>query len=448
MIPKLTLILSATSMVLLVGFATTARASPTGQGQGGKVDGLQTRAERSNWQETSRYSDVIEFLDALKKSGLPHVDRIDVQTCGQSEEGRDLPVVRVADKAYATDMDAAAGQKIRILINANIHAGEVEGKEVAMILLREFASGEHAELLDQCVLWFVPIFNADGNEKVNPRNRLQQNGPDAGVGERFNGKGLDLNRDFVKVESSECRAMLGLFKRLDPHVFMDLHTTDGSAHGYQLTYAPSLSTNIDPSLDEFTRKTLLTTIRSRVRDKYGFETYDYGNFPRGRGTLRWTTYDHRPRFGTNYYGLRNRIAILSEAYSYASFERRVKVTRAFVLETIRSVSENATKIWDLCVQADKRVASGEWTFGYDTDYAKPIEDEVLVGRLDRDPGGGVRRSVADPAGLGARHGRSSASAAPWPPSETASPSTSVGRRSASPSFRAEAGIICSGRGTG
>ena len=71
-------------------------------------------------------------------------------------------------------------------------------------------------------------------------NRPEQNGPEI-IGEGTNGQGLNLNRDFVKAEAPETRAALAAIAAWDPDVFMDLHTTDGSFHGYALTYAPSLN---------------------------------------------------------------------------------------------------------------------------------------------------------------------------------------------------------------
>ena len=41
-------------------------------------------------------------------------------------------------------------------------------------------------------------------------------------------------------EAPETRASLAMFNAWDPDLFVDLHTTDGSYHGYALTYAPSL----------------------------------------------------------------------------------------------------------------------------------------------------------------------------------------------------------------
>jgi hypothetical protein len=214
-----------------------------------------------------------------------------------------------------------------------------------------------------------------------------------GVGRRPNAEGLDLNRDFIKVDAPETKAMHAVWNRYDPHLFMDLHTTNGSAHGYHLTYSPSLSTNVDDRLRDFTRKTFLKGIRAATKERHGFRIYDYGNFDRRRTT--WRTYDHRARYATNCFGLRNRIGVLSEAFSYISFEQRVKVTRAFVLETLRAAVRHRDRIRELCAAADERMMRSGVRFGYDTELEKPWEDTILVGSVTRERvEGGTYRNIA------------------------------------------------------
>src|SRR5450759_3205146 len=98
------------------------------------------------------------------------------------------------------------------------------------------AKGERAGWLKDIVLLITPIYNADGNERVNVRNRGAQYGPVGGMGQRANAQDLDLNRDGTKMESPEARSMARLMSQYHPHVSIDLHTTDGSDHGYYLNY--------------------------------------------------------------------------------------------------------------------------------------------------------------------------------------------------------------------
>ncbi len=127
-------------------------------------------------------------------------------------------------------------------VKANIHAGEVEGKEALLALVRDLASQRGPNVLDSIVLIAVPIYNADGNERfaaVGQSHGAERTGD--WLDQRANAQGLDLNRDYVKAEAPETRASLAMFNTWDPDVFVDLHTTDGSFHGYALTYSPSLN---------------------------------------------------------------------------------------------------------------------------------------------------------------------------------------------------------------
>ena len=291
--------------------------------------GPRTRAERTNYLETSTYADVTAFLDSLK--GRPELV---FGSIGKTNEGRDIPYVIASRPRVATPEDARALRRPVVYVQGNIHAGEVEGKEALLALLRDLTSSPRPNVLDSIVLIAVPIYNADGNERFGRQevNRGSQNGPEM-VGVRANAQGLDLNRDYMKVEAPETRSSLAMFNAWNPDVFVDLHTTNGSYHGYALTYAPPLNPASD--LGVFTRDSIMPLLRARMQARHNFPTFDYGDFI-SPDTLSkgWVTFDSRPRFGTNYYGLRGKISILSEAYSHDPFERRVKSTYAFVGEIL------------------------------------------------------------------------------------------------------------------
>ncbi|HEY5086369.1 MAG TPA: M14 family metallopeptidase, partial [Gemmatimonadaceae bacterium] len=242
------------------------------------------------------------------------------------------------------------------------HAGEVEGKEALLALVRDLTYQRGPNVLDSLVLIAVPIYNADGNEKFADQsiNRTEQNGPEL-VGRRPNGQGLDLNRDYVKAEAPETRASLAMFNKWDPDVYVDLHTTDGSYHGFALTYSPSLNpAAYAPGFaGGLARDTMLPEIRSRLHAR-GIEVFDYGNFDSiyeehditdtvKRG---WYTYEHKPRYGTNYYGMRGRVSILSEAYSHDPFKRRVASTYAFVQEILSATARHSAQIESIRSTAD------------------------------------------------------------------------------------------------
>ena len=336
---------------------------------------LRTRAEITNYEETSSYADVQRVITGLVSSS----PLVYTESFGKTEEGRDLPLMVISDPKVTTPEAARKLGRPLVFVQANIHAGEVEGKEAVLMLARRLVSGDLKPLTKQLVILIAPDYNADGNEKVNVQNRTAQNGPVAGVGTRENGKGIDLNRDYMKLDSQEARSLVGLMNKWDPHVLVDLHTTNGSYHANHLTYSPILNPNADARLIDFTRERMLAPIRDAMLKNHKWRTYYYGNFapedgggressrvdPANPGNVTWRTFDHRPRFGNNYAGLRNRIAILSEAYSYLDFKGRVEVTEDFVDEIFKSSAANAKQIMTLTAQADRQFTAPP--------NAKPVE---------------------------------------------------------------------------
>ena len=328
----------------------------------------QTRAERTNYAETSTHADVVAFVDSLQARGA----KIRVGVIGRTSQGRELPYVIASRPLVTSPLEAKRLGRPIVYIQGNIHAGEVEGKEALQAVLRDLLFDPKPNVLDSVVLIAVPIYNADGNENFQPqaRNRGAQNGPEM-VGQRPNAMGLDLNRDYVKAEAPETRASLAMFNAWDPDLFVDLHTTDGSYHGYALTYAPSLhpAARIVGGTfgGAFVADSMLPVIRQRMRSRHKFEVFDYGNFsgdegPAAQGEARsWSSYEHLPRYGTNYYGLRGRLSILSEAYSHDPFERRVRSTEAFVHELLTMAAQKAKSILALTRGSDAALMAGRIT---------------------------------------------------------------------------------------
>jgi len=323
----------------------------------GSVDWPVTRAEKSNYQETSLYADVIQFLETLQLKGAP----ISVEYIGESPEGKRIPLVIASRPMVAGPADARRSGRPIVYLQANIHAGEVEGKEATLMLLRDFAQEALGKgMLDEIVLLTTPIYNIDGNEKLSENNRRGQNGP-VMAGVRSNGQGLDLNRDAIKAASNEMQAVLQhVYTLWEPDAIIDLHTTNGSRHGYQLTYAPAQYPNLDKDVAKFNRDKLLPTVRRRLQDEHNIQVFDYGNTSRGRGgeqpqQLTWRTFGCEPRYVSNYAGVRNRIGVLSETVTYVPFDNRVRVAYHFTRMVLDEIRKNKEEVIRLTRQADNRV---------------------------------------------------------------------------------------------
>ncbi len=334
---------------------------------------LLTRAEATDFIETSRYDDVMEMSEALARLS----DDIHLTTFGYTNEGRALPLLVIGADDASPEAVMATG-KTRVYLQGNIHAGEVCGKEALLMLLRDYAQGMYPSWTDELVLIVAPIYNADGNERVDLRNRPRQHGPLGGMGQRPNAQGLDLNRDHMKLDSPEARSVVAMMTAYDPHVGVDLHTTNGTRHAYHLTYSPPLHPNTPQGIDDLLRNEWLPTVTDRIRDEHGWEYYYYGNHnPRRPG---WYTFDHRPRFNNNYIGLRNRIAILSEAYAYDTFEDRVMSTLWFVEEILNFAHERAADIRSVVEAADASVVGTELATRA-TFEQSPEEVTILMGEV-------------------------------------------------------------------
>ena len=340
------------SLLALALIAGVASIHPSSLDAQASFDDLLTRAEATAFVETSSYDDVMAFAEALAEGS----DAIHLTSFGYTNEGRRLPLLVLGAPDASPEAVRATG-KTRVYLQGNIHAGEVCGKEALQMLLRDFARGEYPSWTDDLVLLVAPIYNADGNERVDLRNRPRQHGPLGGMGQRPNAQGLDLNRDHMKLDSPEARSLVGMMTAYDPHVGVDLHTTNGTRHAYHLTYSPPLHPNTPASIDNFLRDEWLPTVTDRIKQKHGWDYYYYGNAsPRRPG---WYTFDHRPRFNNNYIGLRNRMAILSEAYAYDTFEDRVMSTLWFVEEILDFAQEHAERIRDIVEAADASVVGSE-----------------------------------------------------------------------------------------
>ncbi len=310
-------------------------------------DALLTVAEKSGFKATARHAEVVALCETLAKSS----PLIRLTELGKSGEGRSLPLMIVSDPPISTPEEARASGKLVVFLFGNIHAGEVDGKEALPMLVRDLVAKPGQPLFKDLILAVAPIYNADGNERVSKDNRPGQVGPEEGMGQRANAKGLDLNRDFMKLDAPETRALVRFLNAWDPHLTIDTHTTNGSHHRYTLTYEGPKNPAGDRRLIAFSREKLFPEIGASVEKATGYKSYFYGNFAADH--TRWTSagFPATPRFGTTYIGLRNRLSILTEAYSYASFKDRVLVTRDFCLGALHYTADHANEIRTLLEDA-------------------------------------------------------------------------------------------------
>src|SRR6187551_1440928 len=138
--------------------------------------------ERTDFQKTSTYADVIQFLQSIEKQS----QQVVITPIGKSLEGKDIPLAILSKEKISTPEAAKQSGKLVVYVQGNIHAGEVEGKEVLMMLMRDILLGDKNYLLDKLIILFVPIYNTDGNDKMEKGRRPSQEDSPLEVGIREN----------------------------------------------------------------------------------------------------------------------------------------------------------------------------------------------------------------------------------------------------------------------
>jgi hypothetical protein len=342
--------------------------------------GPKTTAESTAYAATSTYAEVMSFIRELQK--LSPLVRL--ETICTSTEGKAVPLIVIGRPLPQDSLALRTDKRVAVYIQANIHAGEVEGKEASLMLARDILLDPKLPYLDKIVLLIAPVFNADGNDKMSPDNRRGQNGPEK-AGVRHNGQNLDLNRDAMKLESPEMQGLVrNVLLRWDPLLFIDCHTTDGSYHEEPVTYSWPLCPNGDPSIIKYMRDKMLPAVNATLEKKYNTLSVPYGD-PKDFQDLSkgWQTFSHQPRFMTNYIGLRNRLAILDENYNYADFKTRVLGCYNLLKAILDYCQTRAEELTRLVADADQKtvqrgLAPRETdTFGLDIEV-QPLPEKVTV----------------------------------------------------------------------
>jgi hypothetical protein len=312
---------------LLLAVSTVSVAST---GREPAADWL-TVAEASDFRATSSYQETVQFLRRVDAGS----EFVRLEFFGRSGARKPLPLVIVsADRAFAPDAAAASGKPV-LLIQSCIHAGEVDGKDATLMILRDLATGRLPAPRNAIVL-FVPILNADGHERVSPHNRPNQDGPEEGMGFRVTANGLNLNRDHLRLESVEMRALIRLFNDWRPQLHVDNHVTNGSDHGWVLTWAVAEAPQLADGVHEWVQSHLASALE--MTREQGHATGPYVYLRDSSDPLQgFTSLPLGPRYSTNYFPIRNTPSILVEMHAHKPFRNRVLANKAFLIALIDEV---------------------------------------------------------------------------------------------------------------
>jgi hypothetical protein len=317
-----------------------------------------TEFERSGGRRTPRYGETLAYCRRLERASR----WVHVTSFGTSPQGRELPLV-ILSKERAFDPAAAARTgKAVILIQSGIHAGEIDGKDASLMLMRDIAvTKDLAHLLDSTILLFVPIFNVDGHERFGPYNRINQNGPEE-MGWRVNAQNLNLNRDYMKAETPEMKAMLRLFTAWLPDLYVDCHVTDGIDFQYDITYAVEPAPYLDPGVSGWVERKFLPSVLPIV-EKSGHRIFTFV-FPREDRDLTkgLNAGASTPRFSTGFSALQNRPAVIIETHMLKPYKVRVEGTYHFLRAMIDVINRDPSSLRAVVLKADAAVIAAGTSF--------------------------------------------------------------------------------------
>lgn len=348
-------------------FALTPTQAQTKQGAN---QWPQTRFEQNNYQSTSTVADVAQFMAALQKHDAALKSYAPKNAPRTTETGLALNAWRLT----STGKDP-----LRVYINAGIHAGEVEGKDAMQLTMRELVQGKYPELRQALEIVTLPTYNADGADAQEPLNRRYQPNPSSGVGPRENAFGIDLNRDMMKATAANTRWMLAMYQDFQPAAVFDLHTTNGSYHGFHITYEPAWATGGDAPLQALNR-TMLTDVRA-VMEKAGMPTYDYGNFRYNKEKQidAWESAFSSPNLVSNYPTLQYALGVLVETYVYRSFKDRIEDNRRYVIALLRWLAQHKDEI-----KHEQTAARSRWAAQWQAQQARlPLRTEMTLAETYR-----------------------------------------------------------------
>src|SRR5437773_2718582 len=329
-----------------------------------------TPAERSDYATTPRDAETIAYARRVV-AAAPRQARVLFRS--RSGEGRDLFILVVSkDGVFDPAALHKAGRPIVLVQNA-IHAGEMDGKDASLALLRDIVvTKEKAALIDRAVLVVIPIYNVDGHERFGPYNRINQNGPRE-TGWRTQARNLNLNRDYMKADAPETRAFLRLWTKWLPDLFVDTHVTDGADFQYDTTYGLDTGPDVFPALAEWKRDVLAPYLE-KVVGAAGHVISPYINLKNDTDPSQGiTTAQDPPRFSTGYINLQNRPAVLLETHMLKDYRTRVLGSYEFLRAVLMIANRDAGRLIEMNRAADAAtVAAGK---RYDAGARVPLRLE-------------------------------------------------------------------------
>ncbi len=313
---------------------------------------LLTTGEKSDWNETAPYAEAVEISHRLERASR----FVKVQDMGVTPEGRTMIALVVSKDRAFTPEAAARTNKVVIMIQSGIHAGEIEGKDTVLMLVRDMTVGKRfAGWLDHAIFVIVPVFNVDGHEYFSPYHRPSQNGPKS-TGLRANAQHLNLNRDYIKADTPEMRAWLRLFNAWMPDFHIDNHVTDGSDMQYDVTWDMARNQDLAEPAGAWVRERFVPELDKRMAAD-GHLVAPYGALRNVNGKREFFMEVFSPRYSHLYSAVQNRPSLLVETHSLKAAKTRAWANYDIMRHSIDTILLDPEGLRRAVREADREMAS-------------------------------------------------------------------------------------------
>ncbi len=343
-------------MMVLIAVAAGTFLPATAQ-----VDLRYEQNETVTWQEAI---DMYQWLDEK-------FDDARLMEVGWTDAGRPLHLFVIdRDRKFDPESARESGKSI-LFINNGIHPGEPCGVDASLKLALDLLSGEdqYDRYLDNTVVAIVPILNVGGALNRSAYHRANQNGP-VEHGFRGNARNLDLNRDFIKLDSRNTRSLVPVIRRWDPDIFVDTHTSNGSDYPYTITLIHSHSQRHEPSQARLIDSTLVPSLFEGMDNSpYKMSPYVWSiKRSPDQGILAFMDY---PRYTSGYASLFNTIAFTVETHMFKPFGDRVLSTWYFLRETLKFSGLHGSELGEIKKSAwEEKLNRKEFTLQWSLDTSR------------------------------------------------------------------------------
>ncbi len=291
---------------------------------------------------------------------------------GMTDAGQPLHLFIISADGESDPTEIHRKGNAIVLINNGIHPGEPEGIDASARFAADLLANKDGmkKYLRSCAVAIIPVYNIGGALTRSRYWRINQNGPEE-KGARRNTRFLDLNRDFVKQDSRDARAFAGIYRFLDPDVFLDTHTTNGSDHQFTVTLIATQPEKMHPEMEQFFRNDMLKELYSRMKEAQKNEMVPYVQYT-DRGEIRAITgFEEAAYYSTGYSALFNSFGFMTETLVYKPYPERVNGTLQFITELVRYTSLNHKEILRLRDEANRRTLEAkEYVIDWEQDTTK------------------------------------------------------------------------------